>query len=121
NIFKMQYKGAILDIVPDLVKQGRILSDKYDVMITNPPYMGSKGMNATLSNFVKREYPDTKADLFAVFMELDEHLVRKNGYMAMINQHSWMFLSSFENYRKRLLENRTIDTMLHLGPRAFEE
>jgi len=121
DVFELRYRDRILDIIPDLVKQAKIMSDKYDVYVTNPPYMGSKGMNPKLSEFVKKEYPDTKADLFAVFMELDERLVKSKGYMAMINQHSWMFLSSFEKYRERLLENRTIDTMLHLGPRAFEE
>ncbi len=121
DIFKSQCRDRILDIIPNLVKQCKIMSSKYNVMVTNPPYMGSRGMNAKLSEFLRREYPDTKADLFAVFMELDEHLVKPNGYMAMINQHSWMFLSSFEKYRVRLSETRTIDTMLHLGPRAFEE
>lgn len=121
DMFELRYRDRILEIIPDLVKQGRIMSDKYDVYITNPPYMGSKGMNPKLSEFVRKEYPDTKMDLFAVFMELDENLVKPKGYMAMINQHSWMFLSSFEKYRERLLSNRTIDTMLHLGPRAFEE
>ena len=121
DIFELQYRDKILEIVPNLLKQGKIMSDKYDVYITNPPYMGSKGMNPRLSEYVSKEYPDTKADLFAVFMELDEHLVKSHGYMAMINQHSWMFLSSFEKYRTRLLETRTIDTMLHLGARTFEE
>lgn len=121
DMFELQYRDKILKVLPDLVKQGRVMSEKYDALITNPPYMGSRGMNPKLSEFVRREYPDTKADLFAVFMELDEHMVKPKGYMAMINQHSWMFLSSFEKYRERILGNRTIDTMLHLGPRAFEE
>lgn len=121
DIFELQHRDKILAIIPDLVKQGKIMSDKYDAMITNPPYMGSKGMNPKLSEFVRKEYPDTKADLFAVFMELDEHIVKKDGYMAMINQHSWMFLSSFEKYRVKMLESRTINSMLHLGARAFEE
>lgn len=121
DMFELRYRDRILNLIPDLVKQAKIMSDKYDMYITNPPYMGSKGMNPKLSEFVKKEYPDTKMDLFAVFMELDENLVKPKGYMAMINQHSWMFLSSFEKYRERLLGHRTIDTMLHLGPRAFEE
>ncbi|MDR7870704.1 MAG: BREX-1 system adenine-specific DNA-methyltransferase PglX [Tissierellaceae bacterium] len=121
DVFELQYRDKILEIIPSLVKQAKIMSDKYDVLVTNPPYMGSRGMNPKLSCFLNEEYPDTKLDLFAVFMELDEHLVKSRGYMAMINQHSWMFLSSFEKYRDRLLRNRTIDTMLHLGARAFEE
>lgn len=121
DIFELRYRDKILEILPDLVKQGKIMSGKYDVYMTNPPYMGGNGMNAKLSKFVNKEYPDTKADLFAVFMELDDHMVKSNGYISMINQHSWMFLSSFEKYRNKLLENRTLDTMLHLGSRAFEE
>lgn len=121
DMFELQHRDKILSIIPNLVKQGRIMSDKYDALITNPPYMGSGGMNPKLSEFVKKEYPDTKMDLFAVFMELDENMVKPKGYMAMINQHSWMFLSSFEKYREKMLGNRTIMSMLHLGARAFEE
>lgn len=121
DMFELQYRNKILDIIPNLVKQARIMSEKYDALITNPPYMGSRGMNPKLSKFVSKEYPDTKMDLFAVFMELDENMVKPKGYLAMINQHSWMFLSSYEKYRKKMLENRTIMSMLHLGARTFEE
>lgn len=121
DMFEFRYRDRILEIIPDLVKQAKIMSDKYDVYITNPPYMGSKGMNPKLSEFVRKEYPGTKADLFAVFMELDEHLVKPKGYMAMINQHSWMFLSRYKEYRMKLLNNRSIINMLHLGSKAFEQ
>lgn len=121
DMFELQHRDKILDVIPNLVKQGIIMSDKYDALITNPPYMGSRGMNPKLSAFVEKKYPDMKADLFAVFMELDENMVKPKGYMAMINQHSWMFLSSFEKYREKVLGNRTIMSMLHLGARTFEE
>jgi type I restriction-modification system DNA methylase subunit len=83
--------------------------------------MGSKGMNKELSAFVKKNYPDSKADLFACFMERCLEFTVDDGLMAMINQHSWMFLSSYEKLRIKLLENHKIDTLVHLGPRAFEE
>ena len=121
NIFEMQHRNIILEIIPDLIKQARIMSTKYDVVCTNPPYMGAKGMNKKLSDYVKEKFPDTKSDLFAVFMELDTHLLKENGYSSMINQHSWMFLSSFEKYRTRLINTRIISSMLHLGPRTFED
>lgn len=98
-----------------------VLSKKYAAVVANPPYMGQKSMNGELKDYVNAHYPMTKADLFAVFMEVCLALNRSNGLMGMINQHSWMFLSSFENYRTHLLLNQTIQSMLHLGPRAFEE
>jgi SAM-dependent methyltransferase len=101
--------------------QKRILSSEFHCVVTNPPYMGSKGMNKELSDFVKKRYPDSKSDLFAVFMERTLELTKQHGFMSMINQHSWMFLSSYEKLRVKIIENHKIDTMVHLGARAFEE
>lgn len=103
-----------------LVEQAEILSDKYDVVVTNPPYMGSSGMNSDLSNYVKTNYKDSKSDLFAVFMESCNRMTKKNKFQAMITQHSWMFISSYEKLRKDI-QNINIVNMAHLGPRAFEE
>ncbi|WP_264371625.1 BREX-1 system adenine-specific DNA-methyltransferase PglX [Schleiferilactobacillus harbinensis] len=97
-----------------------ILAAQYTIVVTNPPYMGSGKMTPSLSKFVKREYPDSKADLFAVFMELAQKLNVQNGYHALITQHQWMFLSSFEKLRVKLRKNVLIN-MAHLGTRAFEE
>lgn len=120
DIFQIEKRGRVLSLIPKLIKQNEIMSQVYGAVILNPPYMGSGNMNKELSDFLKKEYPDSKADLFAAFMEID-HYLRKNGFYAAINQHSWMFLSSFEKLRQKTLENKFIDTMLHLGPRAFEE
>ena len=98
----------------------RLLSQKYDVVVTNPPYMGGGSMSGKLSEFVKKYYPDSKADLFAVFIERCGQLTKKNGYQAMITMHSWMFLSSFEKLRMKLQAVDTVN-MAHLGPRAFDE
>lgn len=108
------------DALRALVVQGAILAQKYDVVVTNPPYMGSSGMSAKLSEYVKKHYTDSKADMFAVFIERCGQMAKKNGYQAMITQHAWMFLSSFEKLRTKLL---TVDivNMAHLGARAFEE
>ncbi|MDD2402419.1 MAG: BREX-1 system adenine-specific DNA-methyltransferase PglX, partial [Clostridia bacterium] len=121
DLFELEYRGIILEKLPALIKQGRIMSEKYDVVCTNPPYMGRKGMNEKLVRYVDENFKDSKSDLFAVFMELDDIYVRTNGFMAMINQHSWMFLSSFEKLRKKVICNREIYNMLHLGAHAFEE
>jgi hypothetical protein len=103
-----------------LIEIGQTLAQKYDVVVTNPPYMGGSGMSVKLSDFVKKNYPDSKSDLFAVFIEKCGQMARKNGYQAMITQHAWMFLSSFEKLRAKLLKMDTVN-MAHLGARAFEE
>jgi len=98
----------------------RLLAQKYEVVVTNPPYMGDKGMNAKLSDFVKKHYPDSKSDLFAAFIEKCGELVKPSGYQAMITQHAWMFLSSYEKLREKLI-HRDVVNMAHLGAKAFEE
>lgn len=97
------------------------LTEKYHALVMNPPYMGGGNMNATLSKYVKDEYEEGKADLFSVFMLLSIDRLLPNGKYGMINMQSWMFLSSFEKLRTRLLEENRIDNMLHLGPRTFDE
>ena len=97
------------------------LTDKYAALVMNPPYMGSGNMNTVLSNYVKKNYPDGKADLFAVFMQVAEERLAEDGKYGMINMQSWMFLSSFEKLRTHLLDTLQIDSMLHLGPRTFDE
>lgn len=110
---------ALEHLLP-LVEQAEVLSSKYDVVVTNPPYMGSSGMNPKLSKYVNKNYKDSKSDLFAVFMELCNRMAKKNKFQAMITQHSWMFLSSYEKLREKILSLDIIN-MAHLGPRAFEE
>ena len=97
------------------------LTDKYTCVIANPPYMGSGNMNEVLSKYVKENYADGKADLFSVFMMVASERLAPKGKYGMINMQSWMFLSSFENLRNSLLSNTSIDSMLHLGPRTFDE
>ncbi|RXE57715.1 BREX-1 system adenine-specific DNA-methyltransferase PglX [Acetivibrio mesophilus] len=118
DIFDSAFINQVIYDMPDLVRQAKILSQKYDVYITNPPYLG-KGMSPLLSDYVKENYPDSKSDLFAVFMELP--LLKQGGYLAMINQHSWMFLSSYERLRQKIIQTYTLISMLHLGPHTFEE
>ena len=97
------------------------LTDKYSAIAMNPPYMGSGNMNAELSDYIKKNYPNSKADLFSVFMDVAIDRLASNAKYAMISMHSWMFLSSFENLRKDILEHYSIDSMMHLGPRTFDE
>jgi hypothetical protein len=115
----MSRETALRELLP-LVQVAEALVQKYDTVVTNPPYMGSSGMSAKLTDFVKKNYPDSKSDLFAVFIEKCGQMAKRNGYQAMITQHSWMFLSSFEKLRTKLLSVDIVN-MAHLGARAFEE
>lgn len=103
-----------------LIRIGKVMAQKYEIVATNPPYAGTSNLSAKVNNFVKKNYPDSKADLFAVFIERCGEMLKKNGYQAMITMHSWMFLSSFEKLRVKL-QQQTIVNMAHLGARAFEE
>ena len=103
-----------------LIKIGRIMARKYEVVVTNPPYAGTSNLSSKVNDFVKKNYPDSKADLFAVFIEHCGEMLKKKGYQAMVTQHAWMFLSSYEKLRLKL-QQRTIVNMAHLGARAFEE
>ncbi|TRZ93675.1 BREX-1 system adenine-specific DNA-methyltransferase PglX [bacterium] len=103
-----------------LVQQAELLSKRYDCVIANPPYMGGKGMNGTLKEFAKTQYPSTKSDLFAIFIERGFELAKDStGYNAMVTMQSWMFLSSFEKCRELWIDTKTIQSMVHLGARAF--
>ena len=120
DIFQLAFQTITAEQLFPLVKQAEIMAQKYDVVVTNPPYMGGSGMSSKLSEFVKNNYPDSKSDLFAVFIERCGAMLNKRGYQAMITQHAWMFLSSYEKLRTKLLACDTIN-MAHLGARAFEE
>lgn len=117
NIFSQQSAQELLP----LVQQAKLLAKQYDAVIANPPYMGTKGMNATLKDFAKNNFPDSKSDLFAMFMEHSFNLLKKNGLNAQINMQSWMFIANFENLRNKIINNHSIITMAHLGSRAFSE
>lgn len=110
-----------INLLEILIHQAEVMGSKYDVTITNPPYMGGKGYTTTLKKYVEKEYKDSKSDLFAVFMEKCGEYTKENRYISMITMHSWMFLSSFEKMRNKLVEEKEITSMLHLGTRAFEE
>jgi len=113
-------QAAALDLLP-LVRQARILGMQFDAVVANPPYMGGKGMNAVLKDYAKRTFPDSKSDLFAMFIERGFEWCKPSGFNSMVTMQSWMFLSSFETMREKLLTERTIATMAHLGARAFGE
>ena len=103
-----------------LIDLGETMSRKYWVTCTNPPYAGTSNLSARVNNFVKKNYPDSKADLFAVFIERCRAMTANNGFQAMITQQAWMFIASYENFRKKLLKCSIVN-MTHLGAHAFDE
>ena len=110
-----------LELIESLIVQHIALTNKYEAVITNPPYMGGKGFSTKLKTYVEKNYKDSKSDLFAVFIERCNEFTKKNCYTSMITMQSWMFLSSFENLRKNIIEKTEIKTLNHLGARAFSE
>lgn len=114
----MSRETALRELLP-LVQVAEALTQKYDVVVTNPPYMGSSGMGAKLSAYVKKHYPNSKLDMSTVCMEKTLTMCNLNGYMTMINIPVWMFLSSYEELRKNLLLQNTFINMLHLGRGVF--
>ena len=109
----MMQKPALEELLP-LVKCAELLAQKYDVVVTNPPYMGASGMNARLSQYIKDHFPDTKADLFACFIERGNQMAVKHGYNCMVTMQSWMFLSSFEKMREKILRTKSITNLMHM-------
>lgn len=114
NLFDSFGIEATQQRLQELVAVGEVLAQKYEVVVTNPPYMGSSGMGAKLSAYVKQNYPDNKSDLFAVFMEKGNNMVCANGYNCMVTMQSWMFLSSFEKMRKNILQTKVISNLMHM-------
>lgn len=102
-----------------LIRNAQILTEKFDIVITNPPYLNNSVMSSNLKKYLEKYYKDSKSDLCTAFMEYNG--IKNTGYQAMINQHSWMFLSSFEKLRKKIISKYYISSMIHLGTRAFEE
>lgn len=116
NLFLTEIHQRVLSVL----RMAEALSPRYAVVVANPPYMGGKGMNGRLSAWAKENYPNSKSDLFAMFIERNLALALAGGAVAMITMQSWMFLSSFEALRSRILNQHTILSMAHLGARAFD-
>lgn len=116
NLYLHDTHGKVLR----LLEMSDYLAPRYHVVVTNPPYMGSKGMNVQLKEYAEKNYPDSKSDLFAMFIERCLKMALPDAFTAMITMQSWMFLSSFEKLRRKILDEKCITTMAHLGPRAFD-
>ena len=106
--------------IKELISISKIISQKYWVVSTNPPYAGTSNLSPKVNALAKRKYPDSKTDLFAIFIERCGQYLKKNGYQAMITQHAWMFINSYENLRNKIYRKRFV-SLIHLGIKAFEE
>ena len=110
-----------LELIESLIAQYIAMTNKYEAVITNPPYMGGKGFSPKLKKYVEKNYKDSKSDLGVVFIERCNEFTKKDCYSSMITMQSWMFLSSYETLRKNIIEKTEIKSLNHLGTRAFSE
>lgn len=121
NLMFGDYRKILVDKLPIMIKQAEIMSRKYDICITNPPYMGRRSMSGNLKKFLDNNYSKSKNDLFSVVIEKSMAFTKKNSYFSMITMHSWLFLPYFKLLRDSILRSGVIENLLHLGTRAFEE
>lgn len=121
NLMFGDYRKMILDKLPIMIKQAEMMSRKYEVCVTNPPYLGYSGYNSKLAGYLKEKYKNVYNDLYAVFINKCQSFINRNNYISMITQHSWMFIKSYEYIRKKIIDTTSIVSINHLGARAFEE
>ena len=121
DLLTENFKNVILNLVPNIIKQYKIMNKKYDICITNPPYMSSKGMDSKLSKYLTINFEDTKYDLFATFIKIGFNYLKKNGFNAMITMQSWMFLDSFSQLRNFIINEKIILNLVHVGFNSFPE
>lgn len=115
-----KFSGIELKYMQKIINIAKILSNNYHIVITNPPYMSSRGMSDKLTSYLKKNYPNSKMDLFSVFIERGFELTYKNGFNVMLTMQSWMFLFKFEKFRKTIFENNTIISLLHMDNNVMQ-
>ena len=113
--------GQIVNVLYPLIEQARMLVQKYDVVVTNPPYMGASNMNPRLNDFIKNHYPDYKSDFFSAFIVRGSEMTKPEGYCGYFTPYVWMFIQSYEKLREYLYTNATVETLIQFEYSAFEE
>lgn len=121
NLDEYEYKNVILEKMPALIKQARIMSQKYDVVVTNPPYMGNKGINSRLKNYITEKFENVKSDLFAVFIVRNFSYTKQYGHLGYMTPFVWMFISSYEKLREIIIKSKSITSLVQLEYSGFEE
>lgn len=119
DIFGQGNQRMILEDVLPIIKQAEVMAQKYDVVVTNPPYMGNRGMSEKLNEYAQEHYPDSKSDMFAIFIEKSRFFTKRNGYYGMITQPSFMFLAAFEKLRLHIIQEQEISSLIHMGRGIF--
>ncbi|WP_296969434.1 BREX-1 system adenine-specific DNA-methyltransferase PglX [Tepidanaerobacter sp. EBM-38] len=120
DAFEFGHKQILLEKLPPLIKQAKIMSSKYDVVVTNPPYMGRKGMNENLKKYIDKHYSSVKSDLFSVFIERSYKYTEKNGHLGFMSPFVWMFISSYEELRKKMIKSKAITSLIQLEYSGFD-
>jgi len=120
DVFEFEHKQTLLEKLPPLIKQAKIMSGKYDVVVTNPPYMGRKGMNENLKKYIDKHYSSVKSDLFSVFIERSYKYTEKNGHLGFMSPFVWMFISSYEELRKKMIKSKAITSLIQLEYSGFD-
>ncbi|MBB2481352.1 BREX-1 system adenine-specific DNA-methyltransferase PglX [Bacillus sp. APMAM] len=121
DMFEDESRRKVVDLLPQLIQQAEIMSNTYDVLVTNPPYAGSKFLNASLGNYLSKNYKDVKYDLFSAFMVYSFSRVKQNGHIGFMTPFVWMFISSYEKLRKLIIKEKAISSLIQLEYSAFEE
>lgn len=121
DLFIEVSRQRIIDLMPAVIRQSTIMSESYDIIVTNPPYMGTRYMNDTLAHYIKMNYPETKSDTFSAFIQYCQTKVTKNGHMAFLTPFVWMFISDYDNLRDMILTKNTISSLIQLEYNAFPE
>ncbi|MBN6185687.1 BREX-1 system adenine-specific DNA-methyltransferase PglX [Aneurinibacillus sp. BA2021] len=121
DMFEDESRRKVVDLLPQLIHQAEILGRVYDVLVTNPPYMGSKYMNSILTDYIKDNYPETKSDTFSAFMDFCMNKVKSKGHLGLLTPFVWMFISSYEKLRKYIVLNKNISSLIQLEYNAFPE
>jgi hypothetical protein len=121
DLFEEETRKKILALLPILIKQAEIMKGTYHILVTNPPYMGSKYMNPVLIDYINEHYQESKADLFVAFMDLCMKKVTPSGQLGFLTPFVWMFISSYENFREKIVKQKTISSLIQLEYNAFPE
>ncbi|MCI0766550.1 BREX-1 system adenine-specific DNA-methyltransferase PglX [Bacillus sp. TL12] len=121
DLFQEEVRKKACELLPKLIIQAEIMNERFDILVSNPPYIGNRYMNKELINYAELEYKDSKADLFSMFIEYSFSMTKKYGQIGFMTPFVWMFISSYEKLRSKLISNKNISSLIQLEYSGFEE